>query len=915
MSGNLVTLADAGARTVFEFGRIQSPLDWLWPLAIFVVLAWFVIVMYVLDCVELGIRRAVLLGGLRVLALVGLLAIYLQPQWREQREIVSNSQVAVLVDTSQSMQRVDVGEATTASAGGSRSAAIVSEFTGGEFLADLRTAHDVAVYRFDQDDRPTALATLPKLPDVVANSSAAGAEQASLAASIATARGQLIFAIAALGLGFAGIVTYLGRKTNEDRFAAVLLVVSTVCLLASVSVAFWAFAAHEGVGLREVLALPEPSDAEVAAGDEQAKEASINWLESLEARGTETRLGTAVARLIEEKATGTLSAIVVLSDGQSNAGLDVAEGAALAAEADVPIHCLGFGSTQKPQFVAIGDYAAPSRAMPEDPFEITAYVQSRGFDGRDATVILQQVGADEGEEVGEDLGIFEEQEITLGDAEENLAVKFTVDGIPTPGRYALELGVVPPGKGEIDELTRQRFVVEVVLRKTKVLLIAGGPTRDYRFLRNMLYRDKSSEVDVFLQSARDAVSQDANRVLAQFPTEVEELFDYDCIVAFDPDWTTFTAPEIENLVRWVSDEAGGMIVIPSLVHAGNPVSSWIHEGHTSDLQQLYPVVFHERFAQLNFQRGATEKAAPIELTREGLAAEFLRLDKDATAGPNIWEIFPGIYGAYPVVGAKPGATVYARYDDPMPQSAGDDPVYMASHFYGAGRVFYLGSGEMWRLRRYGDGVFEKFYINLVRHVSQGRLLRGSRRGDILLLEQTRYFVGDTVPVVAHLKDNQRQPLKLQSANLLIMRPNGESTQLVLSPDPNREGTYRGQFPARDPGDYQLVLPLPESIEDPLMKKITVETSGTEDQRPDRNDEVLSSLAQATGGQYYLGFAAAAGRSGDRPLSERIADRTQITPQFGDVDPAWSSLWAKSMMFLVCGLLCLEWLLRRILKLA
>ncbi len=37
---------------------------------------------------------------------------------------------------------------------------------------------------------------------------------------------------------------------------------------------------------------------------------------------------------------------------------------------------------------------------------------------------------------------------------------------------------------------------------------------------------------------------------------------------------------------------------------------------------------------------------------------------------------------------------------PIPRAAGGDqqPVYFAGQFYGSGRVFYLGSGEMWRLR-------------------------------------------------------------------------------------------------------------------------------------------------------------------------------------------------------------------------
>ena len=84
-----------------------------------------------------------------------------------------------------------------------------------------------------------------------------------------------------------------------------------------------------------------------------------------------------------------------------------------------------------------------------------------------------------------------------------------------------------------------------------------------------------------------------------------------------------------------------------------------------------------------------------------------------------------------VRGKKPNATVYARYPDPDRPAANEElPIYMAGQLYGAGRVFYEGSGEMWRLRAMDESYFEQFYTKLLRYVSQGRMLRGSRRGNI-----------------------------------------------------------------------------------------------------------------------------------------------------------------------------------------
>ena len=73
---------------------------------------------------------------------------------------------------------------------------------------------------------------------------------------------------------------------------------------------------------------------------------------------------------------------------------------------------------------------------------------------------------------------------------------------------------------------------------------------------------------------------------------------------------------------------------------------------------------------------------------------------------------------------------------------------MAGQFTGPGSVFYLGSAEMWRLRAVDETCFSQFYTKLIRHVSQGRLLRGSSRG-VLLVGQDRYLLGNTVEVRAN----------------------------------------------------------------------------------------------------------------------------------------------------------------------
>jgi hypothetical protein len=127
-------------------------------------------------------------------------------------------------------------------------------------------------------------------------------------------------------------------------------------------------------------------------------------------------------------------------------------------------------------------------------------------------------------------------EVMLGADGELVPVRFDVPGLTTPGRRLVAVRVVPPAADHSATDDVQAVDVEVVDRVTQVLLMAGGPGREYQFMRNVLERDKSFAVDVLLGTAAAGISQDARRILDAFPPADEPLGEYDAVVAIDYDW-------------------------------------------------------------------------------------------------------------------------------------------------------------------------------------------------------------------------------------------------------------------------------------------------------------------------------------------------------------------------------------------
>ena len=284
-----------------------------------------------------------------------------------------------------------------------------------------------------------------------------------------------------------------------------------------------------------------------------------------------------------------------------------------------------------------------------------------------------------------------------------------------------------------------------------------------------------------------------------------------------------------------------------------------------------------------------------------------------------WASFEGVYGYYRVKDPKPGAQVYARFSDPDTAIDGQLPIYLAGHFYGAGRVFFQASGEMWRVRSVDDSYFEIYYTRLLRWASAGRMLRDSNRG-LLLTDKDRCRIGDHVMVRAILQDAQHQPLAANQVNALLHSPDASQKPLALRrvQDASQEGTFAAQFTALQAGNYRIDLePVDNSTGDLMSREVRVVAAQTETERPERNDPGLSLIAEQTGGKYYVGLAAALHRTanGLPAISGLLERQDQTTYLPGTPDRQFDRQLMVWLMVVLCGMLCFEWLLRRLSRLA
>ena len=449
--------------------------------------------------------------------------------------------------------------------------------------------------------------------------------------------------------------------------------------------------------------------------------------------------------------------------------------------------------------------------------------------------------------------------------------------------------------------------------------MAGGPTREFRFLRNQLYRDKDIHLHVWLQSAEAGADQESDVLLQNFPESREEVYDYDCIVAIDPDWRMMDAGQMRLLESWVAEQSGGLITIAGPVNT----PQWTRQPRGDDaidiIRKLYPVSFYSQGSSvLKLGRFGGGTAFPLEFSRQGRSAEYVWIGNSAGESQETWAKFDGVFGYYAVNDAKAGAEILANFADP--ETAVDDqlPIYLASQFYGAGRVFFQASGEMWRVRRLNVDYFEQYYTKLIRWASQGRLSRDSTRG-VLLTDRERCWMGDTIEVQAILKDAQDQFLQYPQVEASLITPDKLNQSIILRSNPNAAspGSFRGNFVAGSEGEYRINLPIPESPDlEVLTATVVASIPDLEKEKPQRNDAVLSKIAKNTGGAYFQSTVDFP-KQPDNPEStaQLIPPQDQETIIAGTFDRFFKRKFMMWVLGILTTCLATEWILRRLQKLA
>ncbi len=596
-----------------------------------------------------------------------------------------------------------------------------------------------------------------------------------------------------------------------------------------------------------------------------------------------TNIGDSLLQVFNKEGGNMLQAIVIVSDGQSNEGKEQAyeelKELASKAKPPVPIMCIGVGKSKPEVSIKVNDLEVPTTARPDEPFPVLVPVASKGLKDYPYEVQLEvaRVEDNKGKPVkGERYPFLKKTSTHKSDEPDRVEFEIDVAALKKitakddkdgelEGTWEFRARVARDRREAFDKPYHQSARparVKVLKKKMRVLLFAGGPSKEYQFVRTLFYREVKEErmqLGIYLQTGKEEeIDQDVDKdwLLDQFPylrvSEKPEdqpytLFDYDLVIAFDPDWSMVATPALQLLEEWVKDSGGGLVLL------GGPVNTYQLARPPKDLTpilNLYPVVLDDsRLQGLGQGFNPTVKHA-LKFPGANRGFEFLKLDEEgegATAGwneffyddanpPRDAELVRGFYSYYPVKEAKSVATVIATFPAEQNAAGLPDQPWLVTMTPGTGKTVFIGSHELWRLRTKKEQYHERFWIKLARYAGAGNLGRLQAYGDANIPERM-VIDGNKKQISYRLRGRDRKLLKKEMAAQLQVfmarfakpddaRPDPTTRvkiDLAAKPSSRNEetGWFMADVPMTTPGKYEFELKIPGTSE--ILRNTTIAT--------------------------------------------------------------------------------------------
>jgi len=572
--------------------------------------------------------------------------------------------------------------------------------------------------------------------------------------------------------------------------------------------------------------------------------ARIDSLKDLQPTAPSTRIGESLKQFSDETSDLPIGAVVLLSDGDDNAGGISADAISALRARHIPVHTVGFGRERAAHDVELDEAVVAPRALADSRLAAKITLHQRGYAGAKINLTVRDVSTPQGK-------LLASRAVTLG-ADGNLQAETLMLNIGGAGAKTLQISAAPLGGEENTANNTLTRVVNVASDPRRILYIEGEVRWEFKFIRQAEEDDRMVQIASIDRTSENKFLRqgiaDPKELTDGFPTRAEDLFVYQGLIIGSVEAGYFTPTQQELIHEFVDRRGGGLLFLGGQFALAD--GGW----NSSKLIDLLPTIlptqpgtFHR---EADPMRGTTHATA--ELAPAGVDSTITRLVDDPAANAAKWKQLPYLMDYEEPGAPKPGAAVLANMITPEGRKL---PLLVTENF-GRGRTAIMATGGSWRWQMsspLGDTAHDLFWQQLLRWVAS------DTPGHVAASVPAQMLLDNgVVSLTAEIRDPQYNPAPDAKVEAHILGPSGISALVEMTPVPDSPGQFQAVWSAPKVGSYltEVTAQRPDAATGKFKELgrdvLTFQRMDgvAESFHTEQNRDLLEHLAAQTGGQYW-----------------------------------------------------------------
>ena len=581
------------------------------------------------------------------------------------------------------------------------------------------------------------------------------------------------------------------------------------------------------------------------------------------AEGAITDISKSLKTLLKGNRSKTMSALILLSDGQWNLG----EPPDLNANfSDIPVYVVGIGDKEKSKDIRISSVNAKSVMFLGDSMKIRLSIQSDGFSGKKVEIKIYGGGISE---IIKNISLPEDG--FLKDVD--FYISFDSEG---EKNLQIELSSL---EGEVtDTNNKRRKIVNVISKKKTILLLGGAPSADYVFMKDLLNNREEFDVTSMVQSGSD-------RWYEKGTLQIDPEFDLFVFVGFPSRQSSEN--DMGSLIQELSRRSTSLLFLNSGSTDYDKLSSF---------ESFLPARLGNITGTVQYIEGI------LNLEDDGKFHPFTKQSDFLNETSEAWHNMPPAYSPLLKLSLKENSRVLLSIGTGKTDSGTNSPALIVSGegLNKSAMIMTVDSHNFDRLLRgigESSSTWKNSLINGVKWLSSHE--RPKRVN--VTTDKKIYSQGEKIRFTAQVYDDSYD--LIDDANLSVeIKSESDSSELFEFDLQNlTDGNYAGEYRSKNPGEfhYKAVAKRGDLLIGVFGGNFGVETYSLELDNLFRNEKLLKAIAEKSGGLYFP-------IESFDPDSLNI-ESSAIIEKSDKTFEAWSN---QILMLVLLTLLAVEWYMRK-----